>query len=259
MRNLELSMSSLRNADIHEALNEDWASRIFNPASDPSASERLLTLRREWSGQNGDWPSTTAFTCGVYDLLHLDHHGYLVHTKALAAEHHFDKYYAANADCSWDDLDGGSRNLWWREFISNGELRLVVSVDGNSRVASRKNGNPDKGNSTRPILDWLSRARAVAALTIPTVHDQHVPVVDAVTIHDELELAGTNHANLSNLASSLQPDVWSVYSESTDILEGAAHDPRLAGIDIKCIDDSSNYFDDPLLKGRFTRQKSFSE
>lgn len=131
----------------------------------------------------------------------------------------------------------------------------IVSTDGNRHVAERKGFNAEKGNSVRPIYDWETRARAVASVTVPTIHGNYVPVADMVTMHDPLDLDNTPHRSLYDLAAFLKPDVWSVYSEPEDILEAAPQDPRLQHLAMVVIDNADNYFNDTLLKGRFSTSK----
>lgn len=101
-----------------------WRERIANPLADgPAATETLLRTRDTWG--EGPWPSTTVFTSGVYGLLHLDHVGYLLHTKTVGAMHHFNAYHAKYVQKEWRDLTPQDQNNWWQEFIESGEIRLI--------------------------------------------------------------------------------------------------------------------------------------
>ncbi len=177
--------------------------------------------------------------------MHLQHRGYLLHTKMQGAPRHFDNHYAEAAGLGWDDLDEETQAAWAREFILGGEIKQIVSVDGNTNVAVRKGYTPEKGNTARPILDWETRARDVASAFAEGPAGA-VPVADAVTVHDPYEFPGTANEHWGPLAELLQPDVWAVFCESEDIQSNAPLDPRFAAVEFRVI-GPDQYYRDALI------------
>lgn len=239
--------------EVGERLGAYYKDYVFNPADDPYASLRLEQQSRAWQ-QAG---STVVFTSGVYDLLHHDHKGYLLHTKLTGAETHY-KRHLKSTEKSWDELTTQERQAISNSFLERGDLRLIVSVDGDLSVASRKGGKTDKGGAPRPITGWETRARSVADVTVP-VQDisgnwRRWPLADAVTMHGPLDFRQQHiHHTLYSLAEFLQPDVWAIYGESQDILEAVPHISGLGRIALRCIPHQSGntYFTDTIL-GKFS-------
>ena len=241
----EIRSTELPHELATELLDQGWRSRIFNPAHDARASWALQAQRESWRDPD-DWPTTTVFNTGVYDLLHLDHMGFLVNTKMQGAGIHFDRHYQEAVGTPWGDLPEASQHAWASEFMLNGELRQVVTIRGNTTTAKLKGFNPEKGNTPRPILDWETRARTVAGVVLRGPEGGYVPVADAITIHDADEFAGTPHENLLDLAEHIDPDVWAIYHESATLLEKVPADPRFADTTVVLVGEGS-YFPDKML------------
>lgn len=225
---------------------------LFNPLIEDTATDRLLQYRDCWSKLG----ATVVLTSGVYDLIHLDHKGYLLHTKLAGAATHYDHHYG-RLNRQWKDLSPETRREFSDAFLESGELRLVVSVDGDNSVSNRKGGISEKGHTMRPITDWLTRARSVVDVTVPIKSNSgwaRVPVVDAVTVHGPDDFALNHpHANLIDLASILQPNVWTVFEESQDIIDAVRVAPQLGSVALRCIHvgGNSRYFTDSFL-GKFS-------
>lgn len=197
--------------------------RLFNPLDDPSATNRLLARLGGWQLE----PRTSVvFTSGVFDLCHPNHRSYLLHTKLAAIPHHYDTHYAQHSGRNWDDLSPDERRNVSATALVRGEIRQVVSIDGDAAVMARKGNKTDKASTPRPIYSWQTRARDVLDATCELGDDVLHRMVDAVTIHDnaEPELADTPHAGIMEIGKLVQPDVWSIYAESTDIADAIAHD-----------------------------------
>lgn len=235
--------------EVADRFGEQYADLLFNPDHDPDATQHLLSQITGWQ-KNG---STVVFASGVYDLLHHDHKGYLLHTKLAGAATHFNKTEAGKGR-TWADLTIPEKRYISDGYLARGELRLVVSVDGDMSVANRK-GN--KGGAARPITGWLTRARSVADVTHPLRTEQgweRRVIADAVTVHGPEDFAGNSpHASVLCLAETLQPDVWTVFEESEDILETAPYVPALGSVALACITmgGDSRYFTDPII-GKFS-------
>lgn len=238
-----------------ELLETARRDRIFNPDENPAATAELLDLRRSWGDSthpDNDWPATTVFVTGVYDNLHLDHVGYLTHCKLQGVPTHFDRHYAEQAGRSWHELDRDTRKEWEAELLTNGEVRLVTGIRGNTSTALIKGFKPEKGAVTRPIFDWDTRALTVAGITLRSPEGHHTPLVDAVTIYDPIEFPKETdvHHHWLELAAGLRPDVWAFYHESEDIRERGPSDPRLSETAFRLIDEGHYYHD--RLVGVFT-------
>ena len=228
-------------------LYERHYSGLFHPEEGYSwrATERLQEVIEYWQQEER---STVVFTSGVYDLMHLDHKGYLLHTKLAGAPVH---YANQGNQVPWNELAPERQRHLAERYIESGQLRLVVSVDGDKSVASRKQG---KGGARRPITGWPTRARSVAEVTFQTIGSYDSPkliyVADAVTVHGPNDFDETSpHNNLIDLVSLLQPDVWTVFEESQDILDTAPIAPALGSVALRCIPmgDGSRYFTDPII------------
>lgn len=229
---------------VVELLDDDWQQRLFNPLLSPDAEPRLLDLRHRWKEAH-----TTVLTSGGYDLLHIDHAAYLLDTKLQGAPSHYRARYEPETRTSWEDLPDDARYSFMRDFLQREELKLIVSVDGNEKIAQRKGSRPEKGGGIRPLLDWRSRGRIIAALSLGLYGKKRIPIADAITINDPIDLAGTSHENMLDQAALIQPDVWAAYHESEYIFEEVPTDDRLQEIEVRRIDEV-NYIGDPLFDGK---------
>ena len=215
---------------------------IFHPSHDPTAHDRLVHARQEWRHDG----STVVLTSGVYDGLHPDHAAYLLHVKAAGAEPH----YNANHSNDWHDLKLPDQEEYVRHALSQAALlRLILSIDGDTSVFVRKSG---KGGSLRPVYGWNSRAIMAAGLSYrsPDNPSERLPVVDAVTVHGPDDFSPDHpHHTLYSLAPRLQPDIWGVYDESTDILEAIEASEDLARTPVRTISDNPHdrYWHDDLM------------
>lgn len=225
---------------IQELVGNPWDDRLFNPLSTEGSSELLVERVSKWKSDD----KTVVFTSGCYDLMHLTHVGYLADTKLQGVPFHVTKEFGPTA---WDTMCEEEKIETAQRVLGSGTLKLVVSVDGDDWVMKRKGFQPEKGNSTRPIYSWLTRARSVATAMHQTPNQStFMPIADAVTIHDPVSLKDTNHEDTIPLARHLKPDVWSVFHESDDILSLAPEEQGLEETRIVRIDNDS-YFHDKLV------------
>lgn len=218
-------------------IQQRFTDKIYNPAVNPQATQHLLQERHMWT----ELGAVTVLTSGVFDMLHPDHSGYLLHTKAQGAA----ELYRRNIDEKpWGKLHPTEQQEYTVEALSSNNLRLIVSVDGDKSVAARKGFKLDKGNAPRPIYAWNTRALQVASQSYINPRDPAgglLPIVDAVTIHGPNDFDQDSiHSSHFSLAETLQPDVWAVYGESKDILDEVPLRPSLASIAVRCIMDGSD-------------------
>jgi len=195
-------------------LDNPHRKKFFNPLEHgEKATQDLQRLRESWAAQG----LTTVFTSGVFDIMHLNHEAFLLQVKLEAAPIHFSRFHAGILAPTWEDLPDEEKRNYCLRLLQRGDLKLIVSVDGDAAVSVRKK---DKGGGDRPIYSWQTRASDVLRFTAETEPGTFSAVVDAVTIHDDQApaLQDTPHENILPIGEFLQPDVWSVYCESQDIL-----------------------------------------
>lgn len=249
-----LANDSLSNAYI-ASLYHRFANKIFDPTQDETATANLLALREKWREQE----RLTVFSSGVFDLMHPDHMGYLLHVRAAGAAEHYNRQ---GFEKDWDALDPTQQQEYTTRQLGENAFRLIVSVDGDNSVARRKGSDPEKNSTPRPIYSWLTRAMMVASLSFIDPTDEKaetlLPTVDAVTMHGPMDFPPDSpHSSHFNLVELLQPDVWTVFGESTDIIEGAPNRPNLATVSFRCIRnlEGIHYFEDPIM-GRISTTKT---
>lgn len=228
-----------------ELLEHGWQRRLCNPLTDEDATERLRRFRSVWADN-----ATTVLTSGAYDLLHLNHTAYLLETKLQGAACHYGRFYEGSYGATWNELPAEAQESLTVDFLRDQELKLIVSVDGNEKVAGRKSKRSEKGGDTRPVLDWETRARIVASLSLELPNQAHHPIADCITMNDPVALAGGPHEDLFEQVAFLQPDVWAAYHESEYIFEEAPHDHRLRHVELRRINASDPYTD--ALIGNFS-------
>lgn len=234
---------------IMDFLERSTSPRIYNPITNPRATERLGLRREAWRRVG----ATVVFGSGVYDLLHQNHLASLVHAKYIGAAVHYSRYEQPLRGESWNELSETDRNLFFIQTLSEEKVVLVESVDGTEAVQQRKAFRPEKGMTPRPVLDWNTRAADVLSTSLrPDFKSPPTFLVDAVTIHDNVDrrLKGTVHDDIMRIASYIQPDVWAIYCESEDIItsiQGEYADSMRNTIPI--VMPSHEFFEDPLVGG----------
>jgi hypothetical protein len=230
--------------EIIDLFEKAWSRRVFDSLADPSELSRLCDLVDRMRRNNR---TTIVYTTGAFDILSLKHVAYLANTKLAAAGAHYDRHYAptVHGNLPWSELDGESRRWWRGIFWERRELQLVVSVDSNDRISSRKGFDPAKGGAPRPVYDWLTRAREVANATMPVGSGILGYIADAVTVHD-MQGQSEGPGDHFDVAAVIQPDVWSYYFESDDIETLGPADPRLADTTFVRI-GQEDYFSDRFV------------
>lgn len=229
-------------ADTQQRFRE----KLFNPDQNPNATDELTSLRNRWADEG----ATVIYTTGLFDLLHMDHAGYLLHTKAVGAATHFDSTVERDG---WEGLTHNERLDYTEWALGSGVLKLIVSVDGDKSASAKKSGKPEKGGGPRPIYSWETRALMVAGLSYInpiSPKNELLPTADAVTIHGAHDFPDSVvHYNHFTVAETLKPDTWAIFGESVDIIEQAPQIPELGSVALHCIQDGAgtHYYEDGFI------------
>lgn len=230
------------NAELIRSVFEERVSgRMYNPLDDPMATEKLRSQVDLWKEEG----STVVMVFGCFDApFHVNHQRFLFDCKLQGVAKYYDKVsQEENLDESWQSLDTASKKEFAKAVLDYGAVKLVVSTDGDDRIASSKGYAEDKGGSPRPLLSWRSRTENILGLSLglDDSGNQRSPIVDAVTMHDHFSLPGTVHASTVDMVADFQPDVWALYHEAEGDILAASNDPRLSRTDIVVIDSPENY------------------
>jgi len=203
--------------EVVDFCEQSYDGRLFDPLTNTDASAGLQALRATWESEG----RTVVFSSGAYDLgPHANHKAYLKGMRVVATPYHYELHDANREGKEWEELVPDQRRDYLHHIVDSDQIKLVVSVDGDAALDKRKSGDPSKGNSRRPFLGWDTRARGILDIC-DVVNGQAHLVVDAVTMHDNqlLELTNTPHAGIMEIGAHVQPDVWAIFFESTDIID----------------------------------------
>jgi hypothetical protein len=183
--------------------------QIAYPRS-PQEEETLLTRIATHSEQGGH----VAIVDGAYDVPHDGHTWYLRRCRMAAAANHFGEEFL-RADRA-GKLD----------MVASDVTMLIVTLDADHKVASKKGNNPDKGNVERPVYTWDARANRIGGLMVPDSSSGYRPAVDIVTVEgDPIHEGGALESHLtfgSRLYDLGVLGTWLVYGEHNKVSEQAA-------------------------------------
>ncbi len=232
---------------------QDHDTHFFNPLEREDATDAL----KQEVERNIGFGRTIVFASGVYDFLHGNHRAFLLHTKIAAMPYHWNEKVAKQPwHKLWEEMTEEQQTLETRRALKANDLQLIVSVDGNDAVAARKGNNPAKGSMPRPIYDWRTRARDIYSTRVKiggVDGDVLHQVVNHVTIHDNQtpEFKGTPHQDIMDIAAHVDPEVWSIFYESEDIIENIQTDPRFEHTQAVVL-QGHDFYRDKLLGGTFS-------
>lgn len=236
-----------------DLINEVFAAQnrlsIYNPEIDELATLRLKKQVKDWR----DAGEVVVMTFGCYDgQLHANHKRSLFDIK-LQGVAHFYEMYSDSTDVPWNFLSVEDKLDFTNWAFAREAVKLIVSIDGNEQVNASKGFNAEKGGSIRPLFDWSDRADQVLGfgLRLDDSVNHRAPVVDCVTMHDRITLPGSVHARPVDLVATLQPNIWTIYHESTTDINLASEDTRLQDTKIVVLDNTNGYdVMDPLTGQR---------
>lgn len=131
---------------------------------------------------------------GAFDVPHPNHEWYLRHCRLLAAQQ---MLLARGDKLTINHV---------REAIESDLVKLIVTVDADTRISRLKGGNATKGGVNRPIYPWSARAGRLAGYTFRGQSGAYQPVVDLVTVEGDDEHVGTPLEDSLILAECLARD-----------------------------------------------------
>ena len=182
----------------------------------------------------------TALVDGAFDVPHDNHEWYLRHCRMLAAKRILE-----------------TRNLLpttqaLREAVASSQLRLIVTVDADAKVAAKKGGKAEKGGIPRPVYPWQSRAHRLAGYHFTDHYGQNHQTVDYVTVEGDPGHHGTPLESSLTLAESLAAhgllDSTIVYGEHAGTIQDAVR----RGLDpIVIPNDQYTYAVDPRTQEEY--------
>lgn len=234
--------------NVFEAQTRD---KLFNPIEDPSATDALKDQIEAWK-QDGD---VVVAVFGGFDApFHINHQQFLLDCKAHGVPLYYERNHAAQTGFSWEELEQPWKDAYIKGALADGKIKMVVSTDGDQRIADSKGFNPNKGGSPRPLQGWATRAHSLSTFSLQLNGNAYVrtPVVDAVTVHDHLALPGTIHADPVDMVATLKPDVWTLFHEAERDISVASIDARLSGAEMFVIQGDDYKAIDPLTGEPFS-------
>lgn len=230
---------------IRNIFESQTAEKVYDPLSDPSATEKLTEQVQQWKNTG----NTVVMVFGGFDApFHINHQQFLLDCKAHGVPRHYQDHYAASAGIDWQDLSKDEQDSIIRGTLSDEKVKLIVSTDGDMRISDSKGFNPNKGSSPRPLQGWSTRAHNLSGLSLQLddAHTSRTSIVDAVTVHDHLALPGTVHAVPVDMVAQFRPDVWTLYFEAENDIAAAEVDTRLGNTDVYVIQGDDYRANDPL-------------
>ena len=213
-------------------------SRVLYP--DPSGGEKEIyeTLFEAIACDklNGAY---TALVDGAFDVPHDNHEWYLRHCRLLAA-----KQMLKESDTlpTTDAL---------RSAIASPNLRLIVTVDADAKVAAKKGGKAEKGGIPRPVYPWESRAHRLAGYHFSDASGINRHTIDYVTVEGDPGHIDTPLESSLTLGQTLAKngllDAMIVYGEHDATIQEAIE----RGLQPLVIPDNFTYAVDPRTQKEY--------
>ncbi|MEI6886679.1 MAG: hypothetical protein WCK31_00405 [bacterium] len=206
-----------------------------------SAIEDLSNTVNRWR-EKGKY---IGFYTGVFDLTHLNHYFAVVGARIELA-----KAYAESIGVNYCDLSEGER----MEIVNSDKVKLIVSIDGDAYVSSRKGNKHGEVFTERPVQPWIVRATNIKNFMLKTEEGLYRPTVDLVTSHDHISYPDTFFSSHLTLGAFFKPDCWMVASSD---LENAMKIRNL-NIGTKIMNLKVGSFIDPLTGHCYSTSDSIS-
>lgn len=212
---------------IKNVMDRQHEETQFNPQINNKGAQELLRLRERWNEEE----ATVAMVFGTFDVpFHVNHQSFLIDCKMQGAVRHYQRFFEEDFG-PWEAQSKESQYEFTKQVLSEGSVKLIVSSDGDDRVALSKGNNPLKGGSPRPLQSWWARANSLSNFALDLSGDGSPRrVVDALTIHDHITLDGTPHQSPKDLVTFLKPDIWTLFYEAKSDIQLALTDPELQDV-----------------------------
>lgn len=232
---------------IKAIIEGDFDSRVHDLAVEGCTFTHQAQIVQEWRQQGRFF----VFNAGTYDILTLNHILGLVQCRALGAM----------ALLEIENIKTEQDRHLVHGVAASDSIGLMVTLDTNLALEERKSRRPEKGGAPKPTLDWSSRAIILAMQSIPAPdYKTRRSVVDYITRHGpecctSCEPGKCINEDNAKMALGLQPDLVVVNSQSLqtiDDLKGYQDGGLLPNTVIRVVDESENYYMDPVLGGAVT-------
>ena len=222
-------------------LEGDFCERIMDSSKTCSFAKAKRRMRK-WKKEG----KFTIFQAGTFDLLTINHILGLINSRVIGAMNFL----------GIESIENEKDCRLVHEIAASDRLRLMITLDSDQRLKKNKSWNFKKGNCSRPILSWKTRAAMLAMQSIPDVdYQKRVNLVDYITKHGSgcclvcAEGKCINNNN-SRMAVELRPDLLIVNSQSENTLREISDykkKGRLVSTRVVIIDEKENQYFDKVL------------
>ncbi|MGF7229235.1 MAG: hypothetical protein ACQR33_04605 [Candidatus Saccharibacteria bacterium] len=178
-------------------------------ADSECSSDQAQRAMKSWK----DSGKFTIFCIGGFDILHPNHLLGLTRCRTIGA---MCMLGIENATTE--------KEITTVHMAAVSDVRMMVSIDTNAAIAKGKSRNPVKGGGPKPTLDWLNRARMVAAQSMAAPNSElRVPLADFITCHGQGNCAQHTEENPCSTRRhrpnivALQPDALVIRDDLTSI------------------------------------------
>lgn len=186
--------------------------RVLYPDSHEAATAAEVTLLEDLAKHKLEG-GHIALVDGAFDVPHSNHTWYLMEVRRRAAQRYFRESYET-AD-----------QLTRQAMAASDEIKLVVTLDADEKIARKKGFKADKGNVERPIYPWSERSSRIGGFMIPDGTGRYRPVIDLVTVEGDRSHEGTmftSHLSFGEkMAATSTLDTWVLFSEHEATVEVA--------------------------------------
>lgn len=221
----------------------DFDDRIYNIDSGDCTFEAASFQAKSWR-EAGKY---TVFKAGAFDVLTLNHVLALTQFRVLGAM----------AILGVSSIKTETEQQAVHDLAASDDIKLMITLGSNSSVAEGKAHNPDKGAVPKPVLDWQTRARMLAAQSIPLPGNKsRRNAVDYITRHgpDCCDVCKPNtciNDNNEIMSIYLKPNlvVITEWQQSAGKIETYKRQGLLPDTDIVVISEEANQYKDILLGG----------
>lgn len=218
-----------------------FSQRIHTISPEVCSFDAALKTAEAWRA-NGNY---FIFKAGSFDLLTLNHVLALTQFRALGAM----------SILGLDAIKSKAEQAAVHSLAASNKIKLMLTVGTNAGVSREKSYKVEKGEVTKPVLDWRSRAMMLAAQSIPIPgQGKRQDAVDYITRHgpeccDSCQSGNCINENNDTMAVKLRPDlvVITEWQRTAGHLENYKNQGLLPNTSIAVVKEEDNQYSDPLL------------